>query len=81
MTKFQNLSTPKKKTDITAAMIKTMIVVIVASLRVGQTTFEISCRIWRTNSAGLVFAIVQTFISFVNSNDEYSITHSESTFI
>ena len=38
-------------------MIRTMIDVVTASFRLGQITFEVSWRTWRTNSPGLGFAI------------------------
>ena len=50
------LSTPKKNTASSAVMIITMIAVVTVSLRVGQTTLEVSERTCRMNSPGETFA-------------------------
>jgi hypothetical protein len=49
-------STPKKNSASIAVMIITMIAVVTVSLRVGQTTLEVSARTCRMNSPGETFA-------------------------
>ena len=46
-------------------MMKTTIVVVTGSLRVGQATFETSCRVSRMNCA-IVFAIVLAVVQYID---------------
>ncbi len=50
-------STARKKIDASTTMTKTMTVVSVVSLRVGQVTFATSVRTCRKNSSGFLLAI------------------------
>src|SRR5687767_272867 len=60
-------STPKKKMPSRVVMMRTMIVVVTVSLRVGQTTLPVSARTCRRNSPGLTFA---TFAPLPNSTEQ-----------
>ena len=58
MSQATMLSTSRKNTAAIETMISTMSMEMPVSLRVGQVIFEVSRRTWRTNSAGVVLAMV-----------------------